>query len=216
MKKIQENIECEINVLLKEYDHRFEEVKQYSKRYNFQANVTYGYIMALIGVITLLLSDHNLFANLSSSIRSLFVFVISLFSIIVAYYLYTILQDALAMIYINGNRIGTIEKSINKILNKEILTWDHKIIIRYHRAKSIIKGWVRPSVMMVVWAFLVIVFLNLILIFVCYLFSKQYFWIYVGISVALLIFHLWQTFAFNLIGVNFFSKIAETEENTDL
>ena len=206
----------EVEVLLKEYDHRFEEMKLHSNRYHAQSNITYAYITCLIAIASFLITNNGFFYSVLIDVRNLFVLILLIFVLIVAYYLYSLMQDALCMIYINGIRLSSIEKLINIKMNRELLLWDSKIISRYHNSKWIFKGWIKPSFILVFWAFLMVVILNIILCIVCYSYAKIFFWWYFSISTVLFIYNIWQTFTLNTTGVRFLTdlvnKVADNEK----
>lgn len=203
-------LDKEIEVLLKEYDHRFEEVIFHSSRYHKQSNIVYGYIMFLIAFSSFLMENKDFINN----IKGLFLFLLLIFALTFAYYLYTIMQDALFMIYLNGARISSIEKSINKILNNELLLWDSEIMKMFNEEQmGAQKGWIKPSFTMVLIAFIMVVILYIILSLICYFYARDYFYYFLITSSILLTFIVLQTLKLNTVGVEFIKKIFLNIEN---
>jgi len=190
MEKIDEITKTEIDLLLKEYSNRFDEMKFHSSRYHTQSNIVYIYFTAIISISSFILTNNTLFNKVLSQhqLQPIFVLLILVLALITAYYLYTLMQDALCMIFINGSRIGAIEKLINNRVKRDLLVWDSEIISKYHCNRWIYKGWIKPSFIMSFWAFLILTILTILLCFICYILIKPYFLPYLISSIVLLIF----------------------------
>lgn len=172
--KMNDDNKTNIDILLKEYDHRFQEVLLHSKRYHKQSNYIYIFTSIIIAVCTLIFSKNTQEAiinfGLDKQTLNTFLIFFLIISISIAYYFYSTIMEALFVIYMNGSRIAFIEESINKITGKDILVWDSKLIPRFFNPRLMYKkGWVSPNIISGIWAFLFLLIITIALCITSYM-----------------------------------------------
>ena len=207
-----------IDILLKEYDHRFEEVKFYSERYHQQSNHLNILLTLIVGFIAALLPNWDKVNEFFGMVRNnnyLLPFIL-VFVLVLTNYFYSLQNDSLAMLYLNGIRISVIEKKINAILGENLLMWDNSIIPAYHsdNKNTILGGMVKPTFISWLWSILVLACVFTLFVIVCALFApKQLLW-FLPLVLITGTFHIYQSRKLNGQGVQFLVNHVHKLSNT--
>lgn len=197
-----------IEVLLKEYEIRSDELAQQEKRYHQQTRFTYLYFSVVIGVISALSMKEELQKLLTNpqipaARLEVLYFLLLFLAALIGFYLFASTVDALCMVYLLGKRRGKIEDLINtEANNKNLLAWDNKDLPGFLSLKwKRIKTWIKPPVMVAIWIFLFVIVTNILLCFTCFLIARKYatlYSIFIGLATC---FNLYQWLALHGIGV---------------
>lgn len=206
MKDPTELDKAKLDLLAKEYDHRFSEDMFHSERYHRQVSFLQLYIATLFALSGVLFSSGA--ANFLEGLRLDSVVLTVAYAILLilgtclAFYLVANLLDALFMTYINDARLSALEQRINDIVDdKTLLAWDTKIIpkmysIDFRGYKA--WAWIRPQFLVGVWAFLIFLALVAILSALCYaLLPWGFFLIFSPVVLLLTLFHSYQVYILN-------------------
>src|ERR1700682_6364808 len=195
------------DVLLKEYDHRFNEVIFHSERYNKQADVLNLFLTSAVALGTLIFSGSTKsFLGLSMSVpkedNALIHCGFLIFAGLLVFFFFSSILNSLFMIYLNGSRIASIEKQLNISVGKEILTWDSMAMPHFFRMKPMGKHqWIRPPILAGLWIFLIFILIGVALCFLCYRFAPKFGWYYIPAIAMLVSFHIYQWKLLNTIGL---------------
>lgn len=205
MKTSEEN-KTKVDLLLKEYDHRFEEILLHTKHYHKQSNYIYVFTSLIIALSTLMLSKNTQDAlinyGLDKHSLNYFLLFFLILSISIAFYFYSILLSSLFLTYLNGSRIAYLENMLNKIVDDDILVWDSKIIPKHYTPNNIIKsGWVNPNILSGFWAFLFLILISMALCITSYILFRAYAWFYIVPVLLLTGFHIKQWYLLHTIGI---------------
>jgi hypothetical protein len=209
-----------IEILLKEYDHRFDEIKFYIDKYNQQGNYLNILLTLIIGFITATISNWDkidLFFKSVNSNHFLLPFIL-IFTLILTNYFYSLQNDSLTMVFLNGIRISYIEKKINEIAKEKLLMWDHSIIPSYHSDKNnlINNGWIKPTFMSWFWSILVMLCIYTLLATICYLFANHFFYIFIGLEIIFGLFHTIQARYLNTRGVGYMVNLVNLRSTNEI
>jgi hypothetical protein len=202
-----------IEIFLKEYDHRFQEVLHHLERYDKQADYLNLFLTSIIAGAGILFSD-----KLRVYLTPTLIFVFLLFGAAFVFYLFSAIVNSLFMIYLNGGRIAGIEREINERTGSNILNWDSVAMPHFFKLKPIGKDlWVRPTVLAGLWIFIIFLLICGILCFLCFQFAPAQARFYIPAMAFLAIFHIYQWALLNSVGLKevrtFF--MSETQEIAD-
>ncbi len=203
-----------IEILLKEYDHRFDEVKFYGDKYNQQSNNINILLTLVIALFTVIVSNWEKIQTFEN-IQLLILFILT-FILVLTNYFYSLQNDNLAMTYINGIRISYLEKKINEIAKDNLLMWDNSIIKSYHSNNNffIHKYWVKPSNVTWIWSVFVMVFIYILLGVLCFLYTG-YFKYFLILEIIFGFFYISQARALNTKGVEYMVKLVYEKSNIE-
>ncbi|WP_040433075.1 hypothetical protein, partial [Chlorobium ferrooxidans] len=201
-----------LDLLCIDHDNRFNEMRDHMTRYNNQVGVVYIFISIISAVITYLFSESGgkLFsAFLPINVKCAYAFLLIIISAIL-YYLIASMMDALFMIYANGVRMSQIERRINSIVGEDVWIWDTKIIKEVHGINSwYYDGWVKTNYVLAIWIALIIISATAVLVLVWQVFVASYVFVYGGIMLVLLIFHILQWYFLQTKAVLYLDKVSE-------
>jgi len=201
-----------IRVLLKGYDHRFQEMLFHSRRYHRQIRYIKFYVTIVVSVSAFLFSNmFKLFdqLNVDSQLFDVSIGIFLSLAIIIGYYIFSTFLEALFMTYLNGGRLASLEENLNQAAGSELLSWDRKIIPNIYDISFIqIKGWFFPQYLVGVWSFLLFVFVAGILCLVSFFQDKTFFSYYFPVVFALTTFHIYQWISMLTIDIQNIAKQA--------
>lgn len=204
---LDEKPKQEIDVLMKEFDHRFTEMMFHSQRYHKQADYISLYISTVIAVGVLIFSDKTAAFLTNHTVLGVHALPILygmflVFGILVVFYFFTSIMASLFMTYLNGVRMSAVEKLINEKMQRELLVWDTKIIPHFFEIGFVLeKGWLNPNTLVGIWIFLLFLFVASVFSVLCYLFLRQIFWFYFPVVVAASLFHIYQWVQLLSVGI---------------
>ncbi len=203
-----------IEILLKEYDHRFDEVKFYGNKYNQQSNNINILLTLVIALFTAIVSNWEKIRTFEN-VQLLILFILT-FILILTNYFYSLQNDSLAMTYINGIRISYLERKINKITKDNLLMWDHSIIKSYHSNNKLFinKYWVKPSNVTWIWSMFIMVFIYILLGVLCFLYA-DYFNCFLMLEIIFGLFYILQARALKTKGVEYMVKLVYEKSNVE-
>lgn len=209
----------EIEILLKDLDHRREEIMHFTKLFNDNSKLIKTYFI-LFGILltAILLQKPFDFANKIISETNLDLNTYSIIILIAAtIFLYFLISERLSLlcqIYLNGSRIKQIEKIINNHYKKDLLIWESEIIDNYYFFKfSKKKLWINPTYLLGFSYSLIIFFITTTLIILSFrVLDKNYFLVYASITVILTIFFSIQLIEIHRTGKVFFDSLFEKAE----
>jgi len=202
---MKEANQLKLEVLLKEYDHRFDEVKFYIDKYNQRSNYLNILFTIVITLFSIVISNIEKINEqiLSQQNTSIFIPLVLLFIILFSIYLSSLQTDSLTMTLLNGTRISNLEKEINKIIGEDLLIWDNSIVTKFHKGKTIYKGWIKPTFLSAFWGTILFILLYVILGAVCYLSARNFFVFFVIIESLLGVFQIIQEKLLFPIGIKY-------------
>jgi len=132
MKDLTELEKAKLDLLTKDYDHRFSDVMFHSERYHRQVSFLQLYIAALLAVSGVRISGsaENLPEGfrVGSGVLKAAYLIFLILGACIAFYLVSNLLDALFMVYVNGARASILESKINDIVDDRLLIWETTII----------------------------------------------------------------------------------------
>ena len=205
-----EIIKMQIDILFKEYEHHYDEIKFHSSRYHKKIGILILYFIAIVVLFSFFIfTNQKLNFDLQISQNSFlsFSFITLSFFLSIIYYLHSTILDALTMISVNGSRIAAIEKLINSKIGSNLLVWDSAIMPEFHQGNILFNGWLKPSFLMPFWCYIILILINIIFCIIAYSFINSLFYYFVSICIFLLLFNIYQSLALKLIGINYISKL---------
>jgi len=207
-----------LDILCRDHNNRFTEMRDHMSRYNNQIYVLHIYLSIFAGVILYLFSDNsrNAFAVLVE-FKGAAYSIIFTFLTVVLYYLISLMMDALFMTYVNGVRMGMIERLINNGFGEDVMVWETKIISDVHGIESwSYGGWIKPNYIVAVWIVFVLVFVTGVLIFLWKIFVIKYIYVYSYIMVLLLFFHMLQWYYLHTKAIDYLVDVSKKASYDDL
>lgn len=210
-----------VDILLKEYDHRFQEILHHLERYDKQADYLNLFLTSIIGVGGLLFSDKMRgYLTSSSTIKPQWIYASFLvFGGFLLFYLFSSIVNSLFMLYLNGGRIAAIEIEVNERFGECLLNWDSVAMPHFFRLKSVGKGlWIRPTVLAGLWILLIFLLVCGILGFLCLEFAPELSLLYIPVITFLAVFHIHQWALLNSVGRSTITKFftSKTEEVSNI
>lgn len=207
-----------LDILCRDHNNRFTEMRDHMSRYNNQIYVLHIYLSIFAGVILYLFSDNsrNAFAVLVE-FKDVAYGIIFIFLTVVLYYLISLMMDALFMTYANGVRMGMIEQLVNNGLGEDVMVWETKIISDVHGIESwSYGGWIKPNYIVAVWIGFVLVFVTGVLIFLWKIFVTKYFYVYSYVMVLLFFFHMLQWYYLHTRAIDYLVDVSKKASYDDL
>lgn len=201
-----------LDLLCKDHNNRFTEMRDHMSRYNNQVSVVYIYISIIAAFLTYLFSKDSggVFGAFSPESAKYACGILLIFVSTILYYLVASMMDALFMTYANGVRMACIERNINNIFGENIWVWDAKIINEIHGVDSwYYKGWIKPNYVLAVWIALLIILATIVLIVVWQVFVESYTFVYAVIMLSVLAFHISQWYFLQTQAVAYLNKVSE-------
>jgi hypothetical protein len=142
-------------LLLKDYDHRRQELSSLVDRYVRQGEVVTGYLTVLATLaVSLIAPPAGILGLIASRVNSSYFCgtVLSL-GVAIAYFLISNLMEILNLIQIQAARSAAVEKKLNGLAGEELLVFDSEIIPFVYGAKKWRHGWsINPPILIGVWA----------------------------------------------------------------
>ena len=184
-----------LDALFKEYDCRFSEIMKHLDLYHRQTNFLQIYIsVVIIGSVQIFSNKAVIdFFDSNPDFKKYFYLIALIVGVVILFYLYSSTLVALQTIFLNAERIGAIEKYINKKFGKDLLIWESKIAPQYFNPASYGKKlWIKPNIFAPIWGFVLIVAMCAVFVFLCYIFLPTFFWGYLIVVSVVLLFHIIQ------------------------
>jgi|GEM_PF-4166467 len=181
-----------IDILLNEYDHRFQEIMNNSKIYNQQVNYINMFLTGILGIITIVFTKKDVLDL--STINIYIIPFLLIFILIFVNFLFNTLNDSLLWIFLNGARIAVIEKKINEYVNDDLLIWDSSIVPTYQNIKNRFfrtKG-LKSNYLSGFYTVLIMLFVYGLLSFLCYYLSNYFFIYFIILEILFIILNLIQ------------------------
>jgi hypothetical protein len=205
---MNEKLKFELDMLVKEYDIRYQEWKFYSDQYHSQINLIYLFISAIVTFTTFLFSGILSYQNILSNQYSSLLAAISLVLMsVIQFYLISMMMNALYRIFVNSVRMGIIEQEINEKAKIDVLVWESKSVKELYDIKSWhYKSWIRPENLVAVWQIMLLIFTNGFICLLWYLLVKDFFVVFSIVLFLLLIFHIYQWFALQINSFEYSEK----------
>lgn len=206
------------DLLLAEYEHRFEEVIFHSTRYHKQTDFVHLFATVLVGIGALLLTNQvpPALGNRPTEDLAIFFLLLLVVALILELYLFSTLMESLFMIYLNGSRIAAIEEQLNKFVDSKILVWD-SVVIPYFFSPRLLysRGWIKPHYLVGLWSFLLFGSILAILTCICFFIAPQAFPYYFIAVVVFGVVHIQQWLALLTTGAKLTYAHVQSLSNLD-
>lgn len=195
---ISEDNKNAIDILLKEYEHRFAEIMLHSQRYQKQADFLNLFLTSVVAVAALIFSGKTTewlksYEILQGSEAWILYCGFLFFGSLFLFHIFSSILDALFLIHINGASLGALEVKINHLSGSDLLTWEHQTVPHFFGPKQIYIGrGLKPNVLAGAWMVLIFILLCAAFCGMSLIFIQPIAYIYTPLVLFLMFFHLLQ------------------------
>jgi len=195
MEEIAPGVKMEIDILFKEYDNRFTEIRSSALRYQKQADFLNLFLTSVLGIAALVFSDKAKGALGIFNERDIYVLYCGFFFFgpLFLFHLFASIMESLCAIRGNGERLAAIEKQINALAGKKLLIWEHQAVADFFDAKQMfVQGWIKPHLLAGIWIFLIFILLCISFCILAFKFIPFVSYLYIPLVFSLMLFHIRQ------------------------
>jgi hypothetical protein len=192
------NAKAAIDILLKEFEHRFSEILTYTQRYQKQADYLNLFLTSVLAVAALIFSGKTkeiLGQSSTLDVKDLSILYCGflLFSALFLFHLFASIMDVLVMVRFNGERLAAIEVQINARSGEDLLIWESRAIPYYFAVNQIrIGAWIKPNTLAGIWMFLIFILLCISFCVMAFVFVPMFSYFYVPVVLFMTVFHVYQ------------------------
>jgi hypothetical protein len=193
-----DNAKAAIDILLKEFEHRFSEILTYTQRYQKQADYLNLFLTSVLAVAALIFSGKTkelLGQSSTLDVKDLSILYCGflLFSALFLFHLFASIMDVLVMIRFNGERLAAIEVQINSRSGEDLLIWESRAVPHYFAVNQIrIGAWIKPNTLAGIWMFLIFILLCISFCVMAFVFVPMFSYFYVPVVLFMTVFHVYQ------------------------
>jgi hypothetical protein len=193
-----DNAKAAIDVLLKEFEHRFSEILTYTQRYQKQADYLNLFLTSVLAVAALIFSGKTkglLGQGSTLDVKDISILYCGflLFSALFLFHLFASIMDVLVMLRFNGERLAAIELQINARSGEDLLIWESRAVPHYFAINQIRVGaWIKPNTLAGIWMFLIFILLCVSFCVLAFVFVPMFSYFYVPVVLLVMVFHLYQ------------------------
>jgi hypothetical protein len=187
-----------IDILLKEFEHRFSEILTYTQRYQKQADYLNLFLTSVLAVAALIFSGKTkelLGQGSTLDVKDISILYCGflLFSALFLFHLFASIMDVLVMLRFNGERLAAIEVQINARSGEDLLIWESRAVPHYFAVNQIRVGaWIKPNTLAGIWMFLIFILLCVSFCVLAFVFVPIFSYFYVPVVLLVMVFHLYQ------------------------
>jgi len=192
-----------LDILLKDYDQRRNEIVSIFQRYDKHAQTLTVYLTIVATLATVLLAvslpgsslsvggiSLKLPANISQHSDTFSIAAVTV-GVFIAFYFIANLMELLQLLQVHSARTAAIEARIAELTGKRLLIWDSKIIPEVYSFKNSIVGpFVCPQLLTGLWAASVFVAIIALFSFICYALTPNAFPYWATIIWLLTLYHI--------------------------
>ncbi len=205
----------EVQLLLKEYDCRFQQTMRHLDRYAEQIKVSNLYLTAMTGGFLIIYSKQG--GSLLSAADCWIYGVVLVLAASFLYYVASALMDEVFMLLICGARVRVLEELLNKKVGKEILTWESKIIPGIVNKPPWSHGfWVKPPLLMSLWCSIMGIAIIVLLASIWWAKVGTGFWFYLGFLIVSSVFQIIQFTQLLLVGSEKVNAVVKQSSELEL
>lgn len=178
-----------LDVLLKEYEQRRNEIIAFYDRYDKQTQVLTLYLSILalltLGILGINRQEHTISLPGAGSLKiakDLFPFVTLLGTlaittgIVTAFFLISNLMEIVHVSQLLSARSGALEAAINGCLDQEVMTWDSKLVPEFYGSRWRSGPFVEPSFLVGLWSLLIFAIVVAVFSGLSWLLMQRMFW----------------------------------------
>jgi hypothetical protein len=187
-----------LDILFKEYEHRFTEIATHLQRYQKQADYLNLFLTSVVPIAALVFSDKARSLLGTGGIfngKNVYLLYCGFlfFGPLFLFHLFASIMEALSAIKGNGERLAAIEIQINALSGKQLLIWEHQAVPYFFDNKRlIVGGWIKPHLLAGIWMFLIFILLCMSFCILAFIFIRVTSYVYIPLVLSLMLFHLRQ------------------------